>query len=83
MHRKQNGPHDAAADKADVSQNLEVAEEEVGIEGAIVENVGIWDLEEGYDPVEQAGRQFRDGVPRGASDLGPALRVHSGLRREG
>lgn len=85
MYRKENGPHDAATDKADIAQDLEIAEEEVGIKGAIVENVGVWNLEEGYDPVEQAGRQFRDGIPmiciRPVSGVGSAEWLGAGTSR--
>lgn len=52
VQRKQNRPHDTAAENADVSKNLEIAEKEEGVQGAMVEDIGIGDLEEGLQPVE-------------------------------
>lgn len=63
VYWEENWPDDAAANEANISQDLEIAEEKVGIKRAIVEDVGVWDLEEGYDPVEETRRQFRSGFP--------------------
>lgn len=52
VYRKENWPYDAATNKANVPQHLEVAKKKVGIEGAIIENVSVWDLVEGFDPIE-------------------------------
>lgn len=52
MYWKEDWPYDAAANKANVPQDLEVAKEKVGVERAIVENVGIRDLVKGLDPIE-------------------------------
>lgn len=59
MDWKENWPYDAAADKANVAQDLEVAKEKVGVEGAIVEDMGIRDVVKGLDPIKQARRQLR------------------------
>jgi len=52
MYWKEDWPYDAAANKTNIPQDFEVAKEEVGVEGAIVEKIGIWDLVKGLDPVE-------------------------------
>lgn len=59
MYRKEDWPYDAAANKANVPQHLEVAKKKVGVEGAIVEKVSVWDLVKGLDPIEQARGQLR------------------------
>lgn len=49
---KQDRPCDADTNEEDVAQDPEVAQEEEAIKGAVVKDKGIWDLEEGYNPVE-------------------------------
>lgn len=62
MDGEEHGPGDTAADEADVAQDLDVAEEEEAVEGAVVEDDGVGDLEEGDDPVEPAvGEGFAGG----------------------
>ena len=54
MDGEQDGPGDADSDEEDVAEDLEIAQKEEAIYGAMVENEGVWDLEEWLDPVEQA-----------------------------
>lgn len=49
---KKDRPCNADADEEDVAQDPEVAQKEEAIKGAMVKDKGIWDLEEGYDPIE-------------------------------
>ena len=54
MHREQNGPCDAAAGEADIAEDLDISEEEEAVEGAVVKDDGVGDLEERDDPIEPA-----------------------------
>ena len=52
VQREEDGPCDAAADKGDEGEDLEVSQEEVGVQRGVVEHGGVLDLEEGLHPVE-------------------------------
>lgn len=63
VEREEDGPGEAAAGEADDGQDLEEAEEEETIDGAVVEDEGVWDLEEGDDPLDEALGQLRAQFP--------------------
>jgi hypothetical protein len=52
VYRKEDWPYDAAANKANIPQHLEVSKKKVGVERAIIEKVSVWDLVKGLDPIE-------------------------------
>lgn len=52
---EEDGPCDGTAHEADHNRNLEESEQEVTVNGLMVEDVAVGDLEEWADPVEQAG----------------------------
>ena len=54
VDREQDGPRDATANKTHGGRHLEVAQEEITIEGFMVQDVSIGDLDEISDPSEQA-----------------------------
>lgn len=70
VEREEDGPEDEAAGEADVPQHLDEAEEEEAVQGAVVEDKGIGDLEEGYDPVDPAGREGGTRQPADAGEHG-------------
>ena len=61
MQGEENGPGDEASDKANVAQDLDEAQEEEAIEGAMVQHHGIGNAKKGHDPVEPAVGQLRCG----------------------
>ena len=54
---EQDGPGDAATDQADDHGNLEISQQEKGVDGLVVQDVAIRDLEKGANPIEQAARE--------------------------
>jgi hypothetical protein len=51
---EQHGPNDEAAGEADVAEDLDEAQKEEAVEGAVVEDVGVGCLKERLDPIEPA-----------------------------
>ncbi|KAB8342909.1 hypothetical protein FH972_022506 [Carpinus fangiana] len=51
---EENGPCDACTDEGDDDHGSEEAQEQVGVEGVVVEHEGVWQREELLDPSEHA-----------------------------
>ena len=58
VHREQNGPCDQAPKEAEGDGNFEVAQEEEGVEGVVVEHVAVRNLIERANPIEKSTRQI-------------------------
>ena len=63
IDREQDRPGNDAADEADDGGYSEEAEQEIAIDGLMVQDIGIGDLEEGPDPIEQPARDGRSAFP--------------------
>jgi hypothetical protein len=73
---EEDGPGDDETDEADGGEDTEEAQEEVGIEALVLEGIGVGDLPEGPDPVEEALGQLW--TPFAATD-GRLITVYMGL----
>ena len=51
---EENGPSNQTADEAHSHRYFEVAQEEIAIQGVMVEDIAIWDLAESAEPIEHA-----------------------------
>lgn len=49
---EEDGPCDASAHRGDESEDPEIPQEEEGIQGGVVQHLGVFDLEEGLHPAE-------------------------------
>ena len=56
---EEDWPSDAAADKANHHKHLHIAQEQVGVNGLVLKNIGIGDLPGLAEPIEHTGRQCR------------------------
>jgi hypothetical protein len=74
----ENGPGDAAADEADEGEKLEVAQEEVGVEGRVVENVDVAFLEKRPYPIEPS--LGGAGAALSVGDISFTLRYGKGMK---
>lgn len=54
IDREEDGPCHETTDKADGRGNLEVSKQEEAIERVVIEDIAVWDLIEGANPVEHA-----------------------------
>ncbi|CAG9987092.1 unnamed protein product [Clonostachys byssicola] len=52
VYREENWPRYAATDKEYATQNLEIPQEEEPIQRAMIQDEGIRDFEEWFDPFE-------------------------------
>ena len=51
---KQDRPCNQTADEAHGHRYFEIAQEEIAIQGVMVEDIAIWDLAESTEPIEHA-----------------------------
>lgn len=52
IHGEEDGPGDEATHEANNGRNLEETEQEIAVNGLMIQDVAIGDLEEWADPVE-------------------------------
>ena len=51
---EQDRPCHQTANETDSHRNFEVAQQEIAIQGVVVEDIAVWDLAESTEPIEHA-----------------------------
>ena len=81
---KEDWPSDAAADEANGRCNLQIAEEQIAVERLVIQDIGVRNLEESPNPVEETFGKIWGAFPETVSlTLGYAMPIRSRLTRVG
>jgi len=52
---EQNGPCQDAAEEGDRCADAKITKEKIGVEGLVLQSIGVGDLPEGAEPIEETG----------------------------
>lgn len=62
IDRKQNGPGDQAANKANGGSDLEVSKQQIGVQRVMAQNIGVWQFGHRGDPANESWFRCRSAL---------------------